>query len=138
MDLGEGGQEGGSDTIYLSSECPSFLSLDDKAYLESCKGANVHLDDCGLYTDNGSYFKIGGSKDEFVIYVKVVMMSRNNTWYLVRNLLEILVIHSLNWEVRYGFDRNTNLQKSRASISEPSNQNWWILLNNKKARFVIY
>lgn len=71
LDLGEGGQEGGSDTIYLSSECPSFLSLDDKAHLESCKGANVHLDDCaGLYTHNGSYFKIGGSADEAVIYVK--------------------------------------------------------------------
>ena len=71
LDLGQGGEEGGSDKIYLSSECPSFLTLDDKAHLESCKGANVHLDDCaGLYTDNGSYFKIGGSKDEAVIYVK--------------------------------------------------------------------
>jgi hypothetical protein len=71
LDLGEGGKEGGSDTIYLSSECPSFLELDSKAHLESCKGANVHLDDCvGLYTDNGSYFKIGGSRDEAVIYVK--------------------------------------------------------------------
>ena len=71
LDLGQGGEGGGSDTIYLSSECPSFLTLDDKAHLESCKGANVHLDDCaGLYTDNGSYFKIGGSKDEAVIYVK--------------------------------------------------------------------
>ena len=71
LDLGQGGEGGGSDTIYLSSECPSFLTLNDKAHLESCKGANVHLDDCaGLYTDNGSYFKIGGSKDEAVIYVK--------------------------------------------------------------------
>ena len=71
LDLGEGGQEGGSDTIYLSSECPSFLTLDDKAHLESCKGANVHLDDCaGLYTHNGSYFKIGGSANEAVIYIK--------------------------------------------------------------------
>ena len=71
LDLGEGGKEGGPDVIYLSSECPSFLTLDDKAHLESCKGANVHLDDCaGLYTDNGSYFKIGGSNDEAVIYIK--------------------------------------------------------------------
>ena len=71
LDLGQGGEGGGSDTIYLSSECPSFLTLDDNPHLESCKGPNVHLDDCaGLYTDNGSYFKIGGSKDEAVIYVK--------------------------------------------------------------------
>lgn len=71
LDLGQGGEGGGSDTIYLSSECPSFLTLDDKAHLESCKGANVHLDDCaGMYTDNGSYIKIGGSADEAVIYVK--------------------------------------------------------------------
>ncbi len=71
LDLGQGGQGGGTDIIYLSSECPSFLSLDDKAHLESCKGANVHLDDCaGLYTHNGSYFKIGGSNDEAVIYIK--------------------------------------------------------------------
>ena len=70
LDLGQGGEEGGSDTVYLSSECPSFLQLDDKAHLESCKGANVHLDDCaGMYTDNGSYLKIGGSNDEAVIYI---------------------------------------------------------------------
>jgi|TARA_R110001592_G_scaffold261359_1_gene526204 hypothetical protein len=71
LDLGAGADGEAADEIYLSSECPSFLKLDDMAHLESCKGANVHLDDCaGLYTDNGSYFKIGGSNDEAVIYVK--------------------------------------------------------------------
>ena len=69
LDLGSGGG-GDSDVVHLSSECPAYLRLDDKAHLESCKGANVHLDDCaGLYTDNGSYIKIGGSEDEAVIYV---------------------------------------------------------------------
>lgn len=69
LDLGSGGG-GDSDVIYLSSECPSYLRLDDKAHLQSCKGANVHLDDCaGLYTHNESYLKIGGSKDEAVIYI---------------------------------------------------------------------
>tara|TARA_Y100000310_G_scaffold105725_1_gene104245 strand:+ start:79 stop:1704 length:1626 start_codon:yes stop_codon:yes gene_type:complete len=61
LDLGQGGSGGGTDTIYLSSECPSFLTLDDKAHLQSCLGAIVHLDDCAGIKDNqGSFLRIGG------------------------------------------------------------------------------
>ena len=71
LDLGGGGEEGGADKIYLSSECPSFLSLDDKAHLESCDGAIVHLDDCAGMKDNqGSFLRIGGKALGITGYVK--------------------------------------------------------------------
>ncbi len=70
LDLG-GGETGKSDKIYLSSECPSFLTLDDKAHLESCDGAIVHLDDCAGMKDNqGSFIRIGGEAQGVTGYVK--------------------------------------------------------------------
>ena len=70
LDLG-GGESGKADKIYLSSECPSFLTLDDKAHLESCDGAIVHLDDCAGMKDNqGSFIRIGGKAQGVTGYVK--------------------------------------------------------------------
>lgn len=70
LDLGGGG-EGDADKIYLSSECPSFLTLDDKAHLESCEGAIVHLDDCaGIIDNQGSFLRIGGKALGITGYVK--------------------------------------------------------------------
>ncbi len=60
LDLG-GGESGEADKILLSSQCPSFLTLDENAHLESCDGAIVHLDDCAGIKDNqGSFLRIGG------------------------------------------------------------------------------
>ncbi len=71
LDLGGGGGEGSVDKIYLSSECPSFLTLDDMAHLESCDGAIVHLDDCAGMKDNqGSFLRIGGKALGITGYVK--------------------------------------------------------------------
>ena len=70
LDLG-GGETGDADKITLSSECPSFLILDDKAHLESCDGAIVHLDDCAGMKDNqGSFIRIGGKAQGVTGYVK--------------------------------------------------------------------
>ena len=69
LDLGGGG-EGDADKIYLSSECPSFLTLDENAHLESCEGAVVHLDDCAGIKDNqGSFLRIGGKAQGITGYV---------------------------------------------------------------------
>jgi hypothetical protein len=71
LDLGGGGEDGDADKIYLSSECPSFLTLDDKAHLQSCEGAVVHLDDCAGMKDNqGSFIRIGGKAQGITGYVK--------------------------------------------------------------------
>ena len=71
LDLGGGGGDGEADKIYLSSECPSFLTLDDKAHLQSCEGAVVHLDDCAGMKDNqGSFIRIGGKAQGITGYVK--------------------------------------------------------------------
>ena len=69
LDLG-GGETGDADKITLSSECPSFLILDDKAHLESCDGAKIHLDDCaGMEDDQGSFLRIGGKAQGVTGYV---------------------------------------------------------------------
>ncbi|MBC8428533.1 hypothetical protein H8D04_01480 [bacterium] len=70
LDLGSG-ESGKADRIYLSSECPSFLTLDDMAHLESCKGAILHLDDCAGIKDNqGSFLRVGGKEQGVTGYVK--------------------------------------------------------------------
>ena len=60
-----------SDKVYLSSDCPSFLKLDNEAHLQSCDGAIVHLDDCAGIKDNqGSFLRIGGKALGITGYVK--------------------------------------------------------------------
>jgi len=57
--------------VLISSACPSFLTLDDKAHLQSCKGAQLHLDDCAGMKDNqGSFIRIGGKAQGITGYVK--------------------------------------------------------------------
>jgi len=57
--------------VLISSACPSFLILDDKAHLQSCKGAILHLDDCaGLKDNQGSFLRIGGEALGITGYVK--------------------------------------------------------------------
>jgi hypothetical protein len=57
--------------VLISSACPSFLTLDDKAHLQSCKGAILHLDDCaGLKDNQGSFLRIGGEALGITGYVK--------------------------------------------------------------------
>ena len=59
------------ENVLISSAWPSFLTLDDKAHLQSCKGAILHLDDCaGLKDNQGSFLRIGGEALGITGYVK--------------------------------------------------------------------